>query len=207
MALSELTITGGEGGKPFIKNFISRTMKDKLHAEEQFIKQAKEVIQEARQVTKNFTEVSLVTMSTKSPCLECRKALTKFLTQWEDKQKPQVKFTLRISELYHKPPVEGSGSAQMKLLPWKEELQGLGVIFKLEPISVTTELPEHEIREARCEACNKNGKQEECEKCLKLTEKQRKECFDRRKTDDKKIDEHIKSINTQSKITDCFPPK
>ena len=172
---------------------------------ETLIEQAKEVIQQARQEI-NITEVSLVTMSTKSPCSKCREELKKFLTQWEDKLKSKVKFTLRLSELYHESS-ETSERAQSKLITWKNELQELGVDFTLEPISVTTELSKHKTRKAVCEECDKNGKRKECEKCSELTDKQRNDCFTRRKKDDETIAKQIKNINTQPTITEFFKPQ
>ena len=68
----------------------------KIYAEIEFIHQAKMAIKRARKKN-NVTAVSLVTMSTKIPCSECREMLMEFLTG--ERKESIVKFTLRISDL------------------------------------------------------------------------------------------------------------
>lgn len=195
VALSELILTGNQGYNEVI-NFISRTEKG-IHAEEQFIEQAKEVIQEARKNT-NLTEVSLVTMSTRSPCSRCRHKLKDFLTQLSEGQTPTVtvKFTLRISELYHETRstkgYEVDSEVKTKLQSWKGELGK--VVFRLEPISVTTELPGYETqRQAKCATCTKRS--EECSECQKQTLAKKEASKKSRQISDTTIKTRVDDIN------------
>ena len=204
VALSELKLTGDQGYNEVI-NFISRTVSG-IHAEENFIDQAAEVIKEARKKT-NLTEMSLVTMSTRSPCSKCRNKLTDFLTQWGGGQIPTVKFTLRISELYHETRLTGNresnGEVTMKIQLWKEELIDCKVVVRLEPISVKTELPGYETkRQKKCDTCPKSS--EECNGCRKETHKKKETSKKKRETGDADIKKHVEQINsnhTQKKLT------
>lgn len=199
VALSRVDLIDDKGER--VEHFISKTNKGH-HAEQVFIEQAKDYLEK----NQDLKMVSLVTLSSKSPCSECREKLTEFLTERQRKQKTKLKFTLRISDLYRENNKRDS-EVKMDLQLWKTELSKSIDHFVLEAISVIDELPDYKPRKTKCDSCTKYSN--ECNDCLQMKKKNFNTREKRRELDDR-MESHLKDINslyTQRRITEYFPPQ
>ena len=120
-------------------NFISRSTprtptRPGIHAEEELLVHLQAALLKDKT---GVLELSLVMMSTYSPCKRCREKILQFRNEWQDK----VFFTFRIAHLYHEPKSEGDRKAIIKLQVWNTQLHESKVRYQLEAINVSREMP------------------------------------------------------------------
>ena len=120
-------------------SFISRSAprtstRARVHTEERLLDKLRAALPEDKT---GVSELSLVVMSTYSPCSHCREKILYFLKEWEDK----VSFTLRIARLYHEPKNERDAKAITKLQVWSTQLHESRVRYRLEAVCVSREMP------------------------------------------------------------------
>ncbi len=162
VALSHVTLE--QSGESY--RFRSETGKDHEHAEIAVVREASEWLDKMMKDLTEQTEISLTTMATSSPCLECQSVILKMLLDWREKLKLTVNYKLRISYLYHD--LESTLTAAPKkrlkdpkvrqnLMAWIQAIKDSGVNFTLEAISVCDELSDHKIRQVKCKSCQQRG--------------------------------------------------
>ena len=161
------------------------------HAELVAIKKKKEWLDETMKDLTEQTEISLTTMATSNPCLECQSAILKMLVDCRERLKLTVNYTLHISYLYHgKPPQRlNDRGVREQLADWKWNMKDSGVNFTLEPIAVCDELPVPSLETRK-----------------KVT---REDVISKRKVHDSNIADHVKKINAaprQQKIEQYTEP-
>ncbi len=128
--------------------------------------------------------ISLTTMATSSPCLDCQTAILDMLKKWRERL--TVSYKLRIGYLYHDPAPNkrlSDTEVKVKLADWKRKIKGSGVEFTLEAIAVCDELsvPSLETRQESLEdVISERGKK------------------------DSKIADHVQKINSQTRMEDHF---
>ena len=167
--------------------YRDRSDSDKEHAELDAIKKIKKWLDE-RNVT-GQTTISLTTMATYSPCLECQSAILDMLVDWEERLKLTVNYKLRIGYLYHGKPPQSDGAIREQLADWKWNMKDRGANFTLEPIAVWDELPVPSL----------DTRQENPEDVIR-----------ERKLYDSKIADHVQKINAaprQMKIDKYTEPR
>ncbi len=171
-----------------IQLFISRT-KDGDHAEQVAMREISKWLQ--NNLT-GQTAISLTTMATYSPCLECQSAILDMLVDWRERL--TVSYKLRIGYLYHKEASKRLSDKQVieKLADWKWKIKDSRVEFTLEAISVCDELSDHEPRQVKCDSCKQQQSTEACSECETSTQRTKS----KRKKEDSAIACHVHDINS-----------
>ncbi len=162
------------------------------HAELAAIKKKKEWLDETMKDLTGQTEISLTTMATSNPCLECQSAILKMLVDCRERLTlTTVNYKLRIGYLYHGKPPQRLNDREVReqLADWKWNMKDSGVNFTLEPIAVCDELPVPSLETRK-----------------KVT---RENVISKRKVYDSNIADHVQKINAaprQQKIEQYTEP-
>jgi len=209
VVLCQVIITTTDDKKSYC--FIARTeSEDKgargRHAEQVAIDRITKEIMPACS-TDSIVKIHIIAMSTKTPCYErCQGVISEMLRGF--KGSISVSYKLRIASFYHDT-INGKQKSDDEviadLVSWKHELRKVGVRVEIEPISVCEELPNHQIREVKCDTCKplEEPQQEAAPPCPGC-EKMKKACRDKRQKKDKKIAALVeKTRSRQTTLGEC----
>ncbi len=182
--------------KPSGKIYRDRSETNKKtheHAELVAMKKVTKWLDETMKDLTGQEAISLTTMATSSPCLECQTEILGILVDWRKRLRLKVSYKLRISSLYHDSPIApkkylSNEEVKVKLADWKRDIKDSGVKFTLEAIAVCEELPLPSIETRQVNPKN---------------------VIRQRKDDDSAIARHVHDINSlrQTKMEEYTVPR